>query len=252
VILERTSSLVVAGSPHLPLLTDMYTEVMRPEGVLLPSWWDLPDRDDSMENAYDHAQSALLKETARPALDRRHPDGRYCLAHDTAIYFRTVESRRSTAVVPDWCYVPGLTFLVEGRPRPSFVMWRELVAPGIVIEYVSEQDGGEWDDTPEAGKFWVYEHVIRPAFYAIYDVRDGTFEVYRLGAGGVGLELGVWTGPYEGTTLPWLRWYNADGTPVPTGAEQADRERQRADEEHRRAEKLAAKLRELGVNPDQL
>jgi hypothetical protein len=268
VVVERTPSLVIVESPHLPPIADMYAALMRPEGLLLPSWWDLPSEDGAMENAYDHAQSSLLKETSHPALDRRHPDGLYCVTHDTGIYFRTLESRRSTAVVPDWCYVPGLPKLIDGRPRPSFVMWRERVDVGILFEYVSENPGGEWDRTPETGKFWVYEHIVRPAYYVIYDVRAGTFEVYRHGGAGfaraepnergryliepVGLELGVWTGAYEGTTLPWLRWFDPAGQLVPTGQERADQERQRTDQERQLKEAFAAKLRELGVDPDQL
>ncbi|WP_437941560.1 hypothetical protein [Sorangium sp. So ce341] len=42
----------------------------------------------------------------------------------------------------------------------------------------------------------------------------------------------------------WLRWHAADGSVVPTGAERAERERARA-------ERLAAQLRALGVEPDE-
>jgi hypothetical protein len=52
-----------------------------------------------------------------------------------------------------------------------------------------------------------------------------------------GLELGVklWEGTFEGITRLWLRWCDADGNILLTGNE--------------RAAALAAKLRELGVDP---
>jgi hypothetical protein len=56
-----------------------------------------------------------------------------------------------------------------------------------------------------------------------------------------------------------MRWYASDGTLLPVGHERADAEARRAQEalqlaeqERQLKEKYAAKLRELGVNPDQL
>ncbi|MBV6624382.1 MAG: hypothetical protein KI793_15830 [Rivularia sp. (in: Bacteria)] len=47
----------------------------------------------------------------------------------------------------------------------------------------------------------------------------------------------------------WLRWYDINNNWLLTPAEQ---ERQGAEQESQRAERLAAKLRELGVNPAEL
>ncbi|MEM8603836.1 MAG: Uma2 family endonuclease, partial [Cyanobacteria bacterium P01_H01_bin.121] len=66
----------------------------------------------------------------------------------------------------------------------------------------------------------------------------------------LGVELGIWQGTYQNVELPWLRWWNAEGQLLLTGEERAALERQRAETERQRAEKLAAKLRELGVDPD--
>jgi hypothetical protein len=49
--------------------------------------------------------------------------------------------------------------------------------------------------------------------------------------------------PFEGVDGRWLRWCDVNGVIVPTGEERAEQERGRA-------EKLAAKLRALGVDPD--
>jgi hypothetical protein len=62
---------------------------------------------------------------------------------------------------------------------------------------------------------------------------------------GIGLGLTIWEGEFEGITCHWLRWCDQDGKLIPTGKEGRLAEAARAD-------KLAAKLRELGVDPDSL
>jgi Uma2 family endonuclease len=98
------------------------------------------------------------------------------------------------------------------------------------------------------------------------------------------LGVGLWQGTFEDLQEVWLRWYDEDGQLFLTGGEhakqerqradregqraeqeqqRADREQQRAEQEHReklqafalleqerqRSEQLAAKLRELGIEP---
>jgi hypothetical protein len=57
------------------------------------------------------------------------------------------------------------------------------------------------------------------------------------------VELGIWQGQYQNLNLPWLRWWDAQGKLLLTGEERADQEQQRAN-------RLAEKLRELGVDPN--
>ncbi|MFN5513363.1 MAG: Uma2 family endonuclease, partial [Cyanobacteriota bacterium] len=71
------------------------------------------------------------------------------------------------------------------------------------------------------------------------------------------LALVRWTGAYREVEAVWLRWVTLEGELLPTAQElaiqatqQAEGERQRALEATERAEILAAKLRELGVDPD--
>jgi hypothetical protein len=109
------------------------------------------------------------------------------------------------------------------------------------------------------GKFWIYEQVIRPAFYGIYDVCQARVDVYHLidgqfqpllvnardhyVIGPLQVELGIWTGPYQNLELPWLRWWDHEGNLLLTGEERAEHERQRA-------ERYAALLREQGIEPE--
>ncbi|NJK27503.1 MAG: Uma2 family endonuclease, partial [Coleofasciculaceae cyanobacterium SM2_3_26] len=83
----------------------------------------------------------------------------------------------------------------------------------------------------------------------------------------VGVGLTLWQGAFEETiSRLWLRWCDERGQVIPTGAERADAEQQRADAEQQRANaeqqradaeqqraaRLAAKLQELGINPDEV
>jgi hypothetical protein len=58
----------------------------------------------------------------------------------------------------------------------------------------------------------------------------------------IGVGLTLWEGTYEGAHDRRLRYFREDGTVIPTGAEFAEQERQRA-------EGLLAQLRALGVEP---
>jgi hypothetical protein len=68
-------------------------------------------------------------------------------------------------------------------------------------------------------------------------------------------QLGLYLGIYAGK----LRYFTAEGQLVPTPEESATQERQKAIEaeklasqEKQKAEKLAEKLRELGINPEEI
>ena len=74
----------------------------------------------------------------------------------------------------------------------------------------------------------------------------------------VGLGLTLWSGQFEAeVTRLWLRWCDLASADrkvrvIPTGAEGQAIERQRAEIERQRADRLAERLREMGVNPDDI
>ncbi|MDD1474935.1 Uma2 family endonuclease, partial [Dolichospermum sp. ST_sed4] len=61
-------------------------------------------------------------------------------------------------------------------------------------------------------------------------------------------QLGLYLGIYEGL----LRYFTPEGKLVPTPEESAEFEAERATIEAERSERLAAKLRELNIDPDTL
>jgi hypothetical protein len=108
--------------------------------------------------------------------------------------------------------------------------------------------------------------VIKPAFYGIYEVSKASVEVYHLMEGQyhllppnqrghypitpMGVELGIWQGTYQNMELPWLRWWDLDGNLLLDGHETAEYERQRAESEKEKSDRLIAQLRALGVEPE--
>jgi Uma2 family endonuclease len=233
------------------------TSAQTPLGVesTLPDHTQLPDSDGNfVKNLQEHPQSVLLTDSIEPILQKLHPDGQYCIGQDSGIYWRITEPPEKGAEAPDWFYVPNVPPTLNGQVRRSYVLWQEYIAPLIVLEFVSGDGSEERDKTPITGKFWVYEQAIRVPFYGIYEVKKATIEVYQLVRGryellpandrgnypieAMGVELGIWQGRYQNLELPWLRWWDNQGKLLLTGWE--------------RSQRLAAKLKELGVNPDEL
>lgn len=252
-------------------------------GTPLPDHTQLPDSDGTfVGNFQEPAQADLLTLALSPVLARLHPDGRYCIGRDCGIYWRMIEPPERGAIAPDWFYVPQVERMAEGQYRRSYVLWQEHIPPLIALEFVSGDGSEERDRTPWTGKFWIYEQIIRPAFYGIHEVKSGQVEVYHLienryqplppndrghyPIAPLGVELGIWEGEYQNATLPWLRWWDGAGNLLLTGDEQvepltaaleqerqrAEQERQRAEQERQRAEQLAAYLRSIGLDPDNL
>jgi Uma2 family endonuclease len=234
-----------------------------------PDHTQLPESDGTfVKNFQEHPQSILLTDSIQPVLQRQHADGQYCIGQDSGIYWRETEPPERGAVAPDWFYVPDVPPMLDGQIRRSYVIWREFIAPLIVLEFVSGDGAEERDRTPWEGKFWVYENVIHAPFYGIYEVKKASIEVYHLVEGRyqrlptnernhypiapLQVELGIWQGLYQNVELPWLRWWDAAGNLLPTGDERAEQERQRADLLEAELVALQARLRAQGIDPETL
>lgn len=157
---------------------------------------------------------------------------------------------------------------LERKEHNSYFLWEMGKPPKVVIEFVSDRRGGE-----ATHKMRAYARMGVP-YYVIFDpnnyLKGGVlraFEIRPTGYettdprwfSGAGLGLVLWEGEFEGERGRWLRWCDRNGRLIPTpqersrGAERrAQAEKRRAQAERRRAEQLAAKLRELGVDPTSL
>jgi len=233
----------------------------------LPDHTQLPESDGTfVKNWQEHPQSILLTDSIQPVLQKLHPDSQYFIGQDLGIYWRITEPRERGAEAPDWYYVANVPPALNGQIRRSYVLWQEYIAPLIVLEFVSGNGSEERDKTPWKGKFWIYEQVIRPAFYGIYEVRKARLEVYELTGGQYQLlpanerghypikpmdvELGLWQGEYLAMELPWLRWWDSQGNLLLNGDERAELERQKAELERQKSDRLSAQLRALGIEPE--
>jgi Uma2 family endonuclease len=219
----------------------------------LPDHTQLPESDGTfVKNWQEHPQSILLTDSIQPVLQKLYPDSQYFIGQDLGIYWRITEPPEKGAEAPDWFYVPNVAPSLNGKSRRSYVLWQEYISPLIVLEFVSGNGAEERDKTPWKGKLWIYEQVIKPAFYGIYEVNKASIEVYELIGGKyqllaanerghylikpMGIELGLWQGEYQNMELPWLRWWDLQGNLLLIGEERANR--------------LTAQLRALGVEPE--
>ncbi len=149
------------------------------------------------------------------------------------------------------------------------------------MEFISETEGGEYSINPHFpyGKWYFHEQILQVSVYAIFHPKTGELDFYRLTNNKyeqqlpdehhrywieeIGLFLGVWPGKKADMTAPWLRWWDQSGNLLLWGSEQIEQEQQQTAQERQRAEqaeisleqerisnqRLAQKLRELGVDP---
>ncbi|MEH2028097.1 Uma2 family endonuclease [Nostoc sp.] len=238
------------------------TDPPRPPKETLPTMYDLPSEypeDSGLPDEFHLFQPQLLRETFYPP---NYPAEEVFVATDLNLYYdlrHTLWYKR-----PDWFAAVGVSRLYEQQNlRLSYVIWQEGVAPFVVVELLSP--GTEKEDLGQTlreinqppTKWEVYERILRVPYYIVFDRYTDKLQAFQLVADryseldlstprvwmpGLELGLGLWQGSYQQIERLWLRWYDASGNWLPTPVER----------ESQRANRLAAQLRELGVNPDEL
>ncbi|RJP31428.1 MAG: Uma2 family endonuclease [Candidatus Omnitrophota bacterium] len=159
--------------------------------------------------------------------------------------------------------VPDMLLSLDVKPAKDkrakknrvYFTWVFGKPPDVVVEVVSNREGEENDR-----KFRIYQEIGVP-YYVIFDpdheILDTVLLVYELQdekyhrkqthwLDKVELGLTLWEGDYEQYPALWLRWCDRKGVMYPTAFEQ----RIYAEQERKIKEKLAAKLRALGVDPE--
>ncbi|MEB3277396.1 MAG: Uma2 family endonuclease [Lyngbya sp.] len=184
------------------------TEISTDPNVSLtfPDHTQLPESDGTfVKNFQEHPQSLLLTDSIGLILQQLHPDGQYAIGQDCGIYWRETNPPEQGAIAPDWFYVPNVPPRLGDKIRRSYVYWRELMVPLIVLEfatplappyrredkekYLLNEGLEERDKTPlftssgevqKPGKFWVYERILRIPYYGIFEINRNQLEVYHL------------------------------------------------------------------------
>lgn len=262
-----------------------YTEEPLPPSQVLPTMYDLPDEEvgqSGMPDIFHVWQARLLDETFIPPT---YELSEIFTASDLNIYYdvRNVTQYKR----PDWFAVTGLPKGSPSDMRLSYVVWQEGIDPLIVVELLSpsteKDDLGKRlrDVTKPPTKWDVYEQFLRIPYYVVFSRYTSEVQIFTLAGaryeevtdhGGrfwieaLELGIGVWKGHYLNEDRLWLRWYGRDGNWIPTLDERAVNQTQRAEQEaqhaevefqakkiaEQRAQQLEAKLRELGIDPDQI
>jgi Uma2 family endonuclease len=188
------------------------------------------------------------------------------------IYHTTGKNVR-VPVVPDGFLSLGVARRKNDKSRRSYVLWEEDgIPPILALEMVSWSPGGEYDEKKViyANLGVLYYIIYNPEFWQrdghqpleVYKLVDGT---YQLQAGEpfwmpeVGLGIGRCPEVFSGSKEEVLSWFDEKGERYLRPEEQAAIEatariaaEQAAAIEANRADLLAAKLRELGIDPDML
>ena len=222
---------------------------------LLPGAEDLPYSDDT---PVDSEGQNDIPNGLRSALAQIWPDRQdWFFGVDMAIYDREGQRQRKPTVVPDGFLALGVTRRKGEFGRLSYVLAEEQnTVPLLVLEYLSRTYGGEYDK-----KLRIYRD-LEVLYYLVYNPqgrrKHQKLELYELKGGEydrssqsdpfwlpeIGLGIGRVEGILSGIKMEWLSWFDESGTPYPLVEEVAERERQRAD-------RLAAKLKALGIDPDE-
>ncbi|MBH8550906.1 Uma2 family endonuclease [Nostocaceae cyanobacterium CENA357] len=252
------------------------------------TWEKLPDDfilpDDPVENIQQLSLAAALTDALGTA-NRIQPQ--MLIASNFGLVANI--NQKIVVKAPDWLYVPSV-LPISGRViRRSYTPNTEGENVAVVMEFLSDTDNSEYSIRPTFpyGKLYFYERILQVPNYVIFNPYEVTLEVRRLENGQYFLQepsasgrfwipelelfLGIWQGTRLGLNIYWLRWWDEAGNLLLWSSEQAEQEHQRAEQERQRAEQerqraddaiaqleierqrqaiLAAKLRELGIDPD--
>ncbi len=182
------------------------------------------------------------------------------------VYYSGQQVRNRDFKGPDFFVVLG----VDNNPeRQGWVIWEEGGRyPDVIVELLSPSTA----EVDRGSKKELYEQVFRTRDYFVFDPFTGKslqgwhLDLDRgyqaltpeergwLWCQSLELWLGTWQGTVEDDTAQWLRFYDVQGNlillPEEAERQRAEQEQQRAEAAQSRSERLAARLRELGEDPN--
>jgi Uma2 family endonuclease len=213
-------------SDELPLESDLHRQQMELLINCLEWWWH--DRND------------------------------FYASGNLTIYFNQDHIKSRDFRGPDFFVVLG----TERKPRRSWVVWGEGgKTPNVIVEILSESTA----DIDRGLKKQIYQDILRTPDYFWFDpetlefdgfhIVDGQYQPLQLNPQGWlwSQQLELYLGIHEEK----LRFFTTEGQLLPTPVEVAQEERRqkelaqaKAELDAQRAERLAAQLRELGIEPN--
>ncbi len=239
----------------------MSQPLVNTEEIAVPDISNLVIEDDTpVDNFQSEKQQRLLVE---PLYSSQVLPAPFIVAANVGVFFAV----KQDPLVPDVFVSLGVQMPADWSQKRnrSYFVWEFGKVPEVVIEIVSNRVGNELTTKKDA-----YAR-MGIAYYGVFDPlaqlqgadqMDGQpLRVFALTVGRygelatpwletVGLGLTLWEGDFEGQTGTWLRWCDRQNQVIPTGAERAEQEKQRADAASARADRLAAQLKAMGIEID--
>ncbi len=230
---------------------------------------NLVTEDDApVDSPFSELQMGLLTETLRGAwrpLDAEGNPRKFVVMADVGLFYNPFGS----PIVPDVMLSLDIDLITPSRRKASraYFLWEYGKAPEVAVEIVSNREGEE-----DGEKMLIYAS-LGVRYYVIHDPKqylsDDVLRIFRLEDGvyercaetyfpEIGLGMRLWEGNYGGPlshSSHWLRWCYENGDLVLNNSEQSQRAEEaerRAEEEEKLNARLLAKLREMGIDPEQL
>ncbi len=257
----------LTGLPNVTIVTDLehFEPVEGPNVAHLVTEDDVP-----VDNLFSEKQQRLLTE---PLFSSWKIDIPFLTMANVGLFY----SASFPPLVPDVLLSMDVAAPSDLFPKSnrSYFVWEYGKPPDVVIEIVSNKEGGEANSKIQGyARVGVDYYLIFDPFKYLserlvrfYELRGGVFHLLEDPSNlmpSIGLGLKVWEGSFEGHSAQWLRWTDLDGNLIPTGAElaqsertraesermRADAEQARADAERARANALEEQLRRLGIKQE--
>ncbi len=211
------------------------------DGIFPPG--DLYSDEPPLETDLHRLQMTLLIQCLEWLWRKRND---FYASGNLTIYYSPRQRKSEKFRGPDFFVVLG----TERKPRKSWVVWEEDGKyPNLIIEILSNSTG----DTDKGLKKQIYQDIFRTPDYFWFDPETLEFAGFHLLDGEYqplvpnpqgclwSQQLGLYLGVYQEK----LRFFTSGGELISTPQEVAQQEKQRSD-------RLAAKLRELNIDPDSI
>ncbi|MEA5535727.1 Uma2 family endonuclease [Crocosphaera sp. XPORK-15E] len=228
-------------------------------------WETLPDDFELPDEPVDNLTQPLLAAVLREILEIAgliRPE----MLIATNFGICTKVDGKTAIKAPDLVYIPQVKS--TEKERKSYTPYTDGDLPVIVMEFISETEGGEYSINPHYpyGKWYFYEQILKIPVYIIFHPLEGILECYRLVEGHyqakntndkgyywleeINLFLGVWQGTKADRSGYWLRWWDSSGNLLLWGTERIEQEKQEKEILLKKLKDLSQRLKEMGIEPE--